>query len=356
MMRTDRPDGGPGAVVAAGAHAPAPPIRSGAELVAVCERFYHGIFAGALGFICLSTVTALAFLPLRSSSVDGRPPLPSVVAALAVLVLAALSIWHLRPVYFALRRHTSLQLGVVTIAAALLSVVSPLRNELWWPACAILMLLATVAPLRRALGYSGAVLAANLTAHAVSGDLPQTPTVDIVGLWIGIPFWTAVAALVPDRLASQILRINTLRPATITTPPRPVAACTGGPPDDEPPPADVDAVADTGPPTAAATALPAAVFAHPDRTSALTARQLEVVALLAAGHRYRAIAECLSISERQVDRHVRNAIARLNVSTPSELVTVAVAEGVLAAPEPEWARAGDAREGTASPPRPAAGR
>jgi DNA-binding CsgD family transcriptional regulator len=63
----------------------------------------------------------------------------------------------------------------------------------------------------------------------------------------------------------------------------------------------------------------------------LTARQLQVVALLADGLRYREIAACLAISVRQVERHVAHAIARLGVKSVYELVAVAVREGLVPA-------------------------
>jgi DNA-binding CsgD family transcriptional regulator len=61
----------------------------------------------------------------------------------------------------------------------------------------------------------------------------------------------------------------------------------------------------------------------------LTARQLQVVALLADGLRYRDVAACLSITEGQVQRHVARAVERLDVHTANELVAVAVAEGLV---------------------------
>jgi DNA-binding CsgD family transcriptional regulator len=64
----------------------------------------------------------------------------------------------------------------------------------------------------------------------------------------------------------------------------------------------------------------------------LTARQLQVVALLADGLRYREVAACLSISARQVQRHVAQAAARLGVRGAYELVAIAVAEGMVPAP------------------------
>jgi DNA-binding CsgD family transcriptional regulator len=64
-------------------------------------------------------------------------------------------------------------------------------------------------------------------------------------------------------------------------------------------------------------------------TGHLTTRQLQVVALLAEGHRHRDIAARLSISERQVQRHIRNAVGRLGIASTEELVASAVSEGMV---------------------------
>ncbi|MGI8801002.1 MAG: response regulator transcription factor, partial [Solirubrobacteraceae bacterium] len=79
----------------------------------------------------------------------------------------------------------------------------------------------------------------------------------------------------------------------------------------------------------------------------LTARQLQVVALLADGQRYGDIAACLSISAGQVHRHVARAIERLGVRGVNELVAVAVAEGML--PGAAVAGAGAGASGQRSP-------
>jgi len=310
-------------------------VRCGAELVALSERFYHAIFVGALGFVCVSTLAALAFLPLRASAEVGWPPLSAVVAGVAVLFLAGLAIWRARDVYRVLRSRPQLELVPVFIAAVLLSVVSPLRNELWWSASAILMVLATLVSLQRALTYCLIVLIANLTAHLVAGDLRETTTVGILGLWIGLPFWTAMAAVIPDRMAAHILRLNTRhRPSSPST--RRVRAWTTEAADDAPTVPEQDG---TDPIVVAprshdagdgkATPPPRRGVAAADDTSCLTARQLQVVALLADGHRYQDIAACLSISADQVHRHVARAIRRLGVRSVNQLVAVAVAEQMV---------------------------
>jgi DNA-binding CsgD family transcriptional regulator len=307
-------------------------IHRGAELVALAERFNHGIFMGSLAFVGLSTLTALAFLPLRASAENGRPPPTAVAAALVVLALTGLAAWRGRDIYRLLRSRPGLQLVPVLIAAALLSVVSPLRNELWWPACAILMVIALQASLRRALGYCLIVLIANLAAHTAAGDLSETSPVGIVGLWIGLPFWTAMAAVIPDRMASHILRLNAMRHPP-RSPARRVTADASRASSDAPPndgsagdlaaAVRADAGSDGAPPTRA-------TQGHADSTSRLTSRQLEVVALLADGYRYEFIGSCLSITAGQVYRHVRNAIERLEVENVHQLVAVAIAEGLVA--------------------------
>jgi DNA-binding CsgD family transcriptional regulator len=314
-------------------------VHRGAELVALSERFYHAIFIGALGFVSASTIAALAFLPLRSAARTAPVPGSTFVAGGSVLVLAGLAIWRAHDVYRLLRRRPQLELVPVLIAALLLSVASPHRNELWWPACAILMALSLLLSLRRAIGYCLIVLLANLTAHVVSGDLHDFSAIEIVGLWIGLPFWTALAVVVPDRMASHILRLNAFR-----TPPRrppvPAKAWTttnlaaptphvGEPAAAEPNPQR----SSPGPPDDRATTSPATI-ASSEQASRLTSRQLQVVALLADGYRYRPIAACLGISTGQVHRHVTNAIARLGVQSANELVALAVAEGIVPQPHP----------------------
>ena len=61
----------------------------------------------------------------------------------------------------------------------------------------------------------------------------------------------------------------------------------------------------------------------------LTARQLQVVALLADGLRYEEIAACLAISERQVQRHVSDATIRLGLRNANHLTAVAASEGLV---------------------------
>jgi DNA-binding NarL/FixJ family response regulator len=62
-------------------------------------------------------------------------------------------------------------------------------------------------------------------------------------------------------------------------------------------------------------ALDVARLGGADETHGLTARELEVLRLVAAGQTNKAIAAELVLSERTVDRHVSNIFAKLGVSS-----------------------------------------
>lgn len=293
-------------------------VRSGAEVVELSERFYRGLFIGGLIFVGVASIAALAFLPLRESDA-GYMTITVVTTALLVLVVP-IAVWRASSLYRLLRRSQATRLAVVILAAAL--VAYPLRSELWWPSCALVMLVAILVPLRVALAYCLIVLLANLAAHAVAGDLNDTPPETIIGLWIGYVFWSSAFALFTERFAAHVLRLN----ATST----PVKL----------PPIHVDAVVDLG---TVSMPFPAPMRDVSAQKSAgnssdspvagaihrLTAKQLQVIALLADGLRYVDVAACMAISERQVQRHVSDAVRRLGLRNSIELVAVAVSEGLV---------------------------
>ena len=62
----------------------------------------------------------------------------------------------------------------------------------------------------------------------------------------------------------------------------------------------------------------------------LTAREREVLRLLAGGARTRDVAEALFISERTVKNHIANAMQKLDAGTRAEAVAKAIQSGMLA--------------------------
>ena len=190
---------------------------SGAELVALSEHFYRRAFAGSLLFTGVAAAAALVLLPLRDSASPVGPFTPTVLLTLLLVIVAVPSARRSLPLYRRLRSNPRLEAFPVLLAAALIAY--PLRSELWWPACALLMLVAIVAPLERTLAYCLLVLAVNLAAHAVSGDLDDTPAVAIIGLWIGFGFWSSMVAVFSDRIAAYLLRLDAARQSRRRRPP-----------------------------------------------------------------------------------------------------------------------------------------
>ena len=71
----------------------------------------------------------------------------------------------------------------------------------------------------------------------------------------------------------------------------------------------------------------AAVNGDPE-VARLTSREREVAALIAEGRTNRAIAEALVLSERTVDSHVRNVMAKLETNSRARIAAWAVQHGV----------------------------
>lgn len=69
--------------------------------------------------------------------------------------------------------------------------------------------------------------------------------------------------------------------------------------------------------------------AKPRAAGGLTAREVEVLRLVAAGKTNRAIASDLYLSEKTVARHVSNIFTRLNVSSRSAATAYAYEHGLL---------------------------
>lgn len=78
------------------------------------------------------------------------------------------------------------------------------------------------------------------------------------------------------------------------------------------------------------TSKPAPAVAPAGPAEELTARELEVLQLLAQGLNNNAIAETLSISDRTVQAHLTNIFAKMHVSSRLEAVLTAIRRGWLA--------------------------
>lgn len=300
-------------------------VRSGAELVALTERFHLRIFTGVIGAVGLASLAALAMLPLRSSAADLSITTPTVALTCGLLIGTPLAMRQARILYAAMRANVALEAVPAALAAALLAY--PLRSELWWPALALLVLVGTVGTTGRALAYCLGVLLVNLCAHAVAGDLGQIEAVTVVGLWVGLPFWTACGSIFTEHMGLHLMRTNERHVRRLD--PRRVEVSVSAFDHTAATPTEPAAEAPTPPDALEHLRAEGQRGAQSSPLSDLTSRQLEVVALLADGMRYREIAACLSITPRQVQRHVAGAVARAGVENANHLVALAVAEGLV---------------------------
>ena len=61
----------------------------------------------------------------------------------------------------------------------------------------------------------------------------------------------------------------------------------------------------------------------------LSGREIEVLTLIADGHRNKAVADSLSISDETVKMHVKNCMAKLNARDRTHAVTIAIQRGYI---------------------------
>jgi DNA-binding NarL/FixJ family response regulator len=67
-----------------------------------------------------------------------------------------------------------------------------------------------------------------------------------------------------------------------------------------------------------------------DRAAGLTARETEVVSLLARGLQTKQVAAALGISPKTADRHIQNAYRKIGVSSRAAATLFAMEHGLLA--------------------------
>jgi DNA-binding NarL/FixJ family response regulator len=77
----------------------------------------------------------------------------------------------------------------------------------------------------------------------------------------------------------------------------------------------------------------AAVPQNPLPAEALTARELEVLRLVARGHTNKAIAAQLQISDRTVQGHLANVFAKLHAQSRTDAVMIGLRQGLITADE-----------------------
>ena len=299
----------------------APPIsagpltaQNGREVAALAEALYVRLFVVALGgmqIVCAMAVVA-ALARTHNAGLLRTTLLAASLAAIATIVLTDHERW-----YRALRRRPALALTGPVLALAALVIDGVSHSPLSYPAAVSIAVPAFVCGRRWAL--AAAVL---ISIGALGGAWVQegASALNSVGQGTaGYFVWAIVLAGLAEFFAPLAMRM-----------PHPDAA-PGAPPG----PLRVPNLAGDPPPTGSrpnAAAVPvehAADEPPPTGATRLTARQLQVVALLADGLRAEEIAAQLGVATSTVYRSVERAKARTGVHSRSELVAFAIRAGLL---------------------------
>jgi DNA-directed RNA polymerase specialized sigma24 family protein len=269
------------------------------RVVTLVELVRLWIFRRSLALFIFATLLSALLLPYRQA-ISGSALTRALVIAGGVAGAAAFMLAHSRASYKLLSGNRIARGALALLAAALVSVVFPLHSQLWVPACGALCLLALFVPLRRMVVIDLLVLLGNLAAHAIGGDLEDVRPVAVIGLWVGIPFWTILISIANERIVDHILGLCLEQPAP-SAHPRHVDAW-------------VARSLEVLPARSASTQ--EAIFRVADR---LTSRQKEAMLLLLVGWHSHEIAQRLMITPEEVSRLTSRAAKRAGAASKEEL-------------------------------------
>lgn len=293
---------------------------SARELAGLAEALYLRLFVVALGGMQLVCVMAIVAALARTSNANFAR---TAALAIGLALVATLVLRSRERAYRAVRRHAALSLTgpVLALGALLLDGVG--HSPLSYPAAVSIALPAFVCGRRWALTAAllisvGAVTGAWLYEGASALNATGQGT-------IGYFVWAIVLAGLAESFAPLAMGMAQMEePPAAPRPPLRVPNLAG-----DPTPAGTGAMA----------AAPRRTEPDPapgDASPRLTARQLQVVALLADGLRAEEIADELGIAASTVYRYVERAKARAGVGSRSELIAYAISSGLLPerAPQP----------------------
>jgi DNA-binding CsgD family transcriptional regulator len=286
-------------------------VRDGCEVVGLAEALYVRLFVITLAGMLI--VCGFAVLAAMVRTQDANMVRTTLLAA-GLALPAGLMLRSPRRGYRAMRRWPPLSLTAPVVALAALAADGVNHSPLSFAAAVSIGLPAFVCGRRWALAA-----ATLISVGAVGAATARTGwgAVNSVGQGaIGYFVW----ALVLAGLAERFLQLTMRMPWSDTPPseapgPLRVPNLAGDPP--------------AAPPRASRQPPSDAPVAGPASSARLTARHLEVIALLADGLRAEEIAERLGVATSTVYRHVERAKRRAGVTSRSELVALAIRDGIV---------------------------
>ena len=283
---------------------------NGREVASLAEALYQRLFTLALGGLQLTCALTVVAAVVRTDNANFAR---TTALAIGLAVLAALALRDSERCYWAVRRRPALALTGPILALGALAMDGVSHSPLSFAAAASIALPAFVGGRRWALTAATVI---SIGAVAAASVRIGWGALNSVGQGAVAYFiWAIVLAGLAESFAQIAMRM----PHRVASPPPPPPA-----------PTRVTNLAGDPPPPATAAR---SVCVEPERCAStapsLTARQLQVVALLADGLRADDIADQLGIATATVYKYVKQAKQRAGVSSRDELVALAVRLGLI---------------------------
>jgi DNA-binding CsgD family transcriptional regulator len=300
-------------------------VRSGAEAADLTEALYVGLLAVALWGMQVVCAMSVVIAFVRTDHANfARTTMLAVVLSL----LSALALRSRVRYYRAMRRWPLLSLSPPAVSLVALVIDGVSHSPMSYPASVGIAMTAFVHGRRWALVAATLVSVGAIAAAMLNAGLGALNSVGqgAAGYFV----WALVCAGLAESFVLLILRLPQPDPSP-SPPSEPVRVPNlGGDPGRAP--ADPPAAQGPSPPgPRSGPPSPPARDPALQGPGHLTARQLQVVALLADGMRAEEVAAALSITTSAVYRHVERAKERTGVRTRGELVAIAVRETIVPA-------------------------
>ncbi len=273
-------------------------MTDAASLVEATERLYRSLFTAAIGLALGTALWGMVITPF-----NGYNDHQLLSLGLGVLLVApyGVAIARRQQMFRLLRRYPAGLLVVVILSVSVLWLDGGWRSSYYLASYAAIALAAVVAGLRWASACALLLAAGYAAGLAMNGyswaELQTLKDADSVvanagGYLIAGYFFAAPVGW----LGGYVARINQV-----------IEVDSGGHEDDETSDSKRDGLV----------------------TDSLTAREIEVVQLIAGGATNEEIAARLVISARTVDSHVKNAMRKTTARNRTDLAVIAVGDGLV---------------------------
>lgn len=279
-------------------------VHCAADVVHLMETLFVRLFMFSLVILVQASLLSIGYDAVVHSAAPGAKTVAIAACASVAALVALRRPWR---TYRWLRRSSLRQLLPAGFAATAVLVNGP-DSPSWWIAIPILWVVGSVSSTRLTVAAATLTAVAFLAGTLVGAHMPVSDLFDnvrIVASAVGLPAFSYIGrGVIFERFASLVFSLEHDQPQS----------------QDKPrPPLRVVNRASTRP---ASTTTRGRASRQSPVPFPLTARQLEVALLIRDGLHQSEVAECLGISIRQVERHLRDARERTKATTTCHLIAI----------------------------------